>query len=345
MKIKTLLLLLLAAQLPCYAVTRTVNNNGFGAQYFDLESAYQASSNGDTLMVMGSSVNYFLSSASWNKNIVVIGSGYNSDKQLFQDVKLHHTISGSNYFYIGQSSKFLGIRFVNYVNLSADVNGLDFEACKFDFDFWTNSKVISNLKFINCVFSNGGSNYKSDLDAANFVYFSHCVFSGILTGSNNNFNSDISFDHCIFLRSGSSFTNMYNAEINNSIFLGNTPITSIYNSSFNNNIARVDVANAWATNGNSSSNNLDSINPLFVNVPINVAYNTTMDFNLQPGSPAIGFAIDGGNIGVHDANSTFNEEGEAQNIPVIRKMNMVNPNVPQNGNVNVKVRSTKAREN
>lgn len=336
---------MLVIQLPTFAVKITVNNNGYGAQYFDLESAYQASSNGDTLMVMGSSLNYFLTSASWNKNLVVLGSGFNSDKQVFQDVKFHHTTSGSNYFYIGQSCKFLGIRFVNYVNLSSDVSGLEFEACRFDFDFWTNAKTISFLTFQNCVFSNNSSNFKSDLASADYVYFTHCVFSGVLQGSNNVYNSDITTEHCVFLRNGSCFMNMYNIEVNNSIFLGNTPIGDVYNSSFSNNIARVSVAGAWSGNGNISSNNLESTDPLFVNVPINTSYNVTMNFNLQAGSPAIGYAIDGGNIGLHDTNSTFNEEGEVQNVPVIRRMNIVNSNVPQNGNVNVKVRSTKSRTN
>jgi hypothetical protein len=37
--------------------------------------------------------------------------------------------------------------------------------------------------------------------------------------------------------------------------------------------------------------------------------------------------------------------GEVYNMPVIRKMMIQNTSVPQNGNIDVKVRSTKSRTN
>lgn len=88
--------------------------------------------------------------------------------------------------------------------------------------------------------------------------------------------------------------------------------------------------------------NLDNVNPEFVNVT-NGAYTTAFNFHLSNFSPAIGASSTGDDIGIYGGSFTATTTGETSNLPVIRTMDIQNLNVIQNGNVNVKVRSTKAR--
>lgn len=336
-----LLIISLLLHFASMATVHTINNNlNSQAQFTTLQSAYVAANPGDTLMVSGSAIVYQLSSISWDKNLIVIGSGFNSDKQLFKEVKF-----GPNTFLIGDSSKFYGIRFMGNINFTANVSGLYFESCRFDGDIWPGTYDLSNLTVLNSVFNSAASNLKIDLTNCSTVLLSHCVLNGIITGSNNNFNFGVSVDHCVFLNNNVCFSNVYNIVVTNSIFNGNnTPITDVYNSSFHHCLVKDSIANYWASNGNTSINNIENQNPLFENVTTN-SWNTAMNFHLQNGSPAIGSGSGGSDMGLHDTGSTFSNYGEPKNIPVIRKMNVLNTSVPQSGSVNVEVKSTKAREN
>jgi hypothetical protein len=92
--------------------------------------------------------------------------------------------------------------------------------------------------------------------------------------------------------------------------------------------------------------NIDNTDPLFILAPATGGYLPSHNFSLLAGSPAINSGNDGTNIGITGGSSNINTvTGEVFNMPVIRKMNIQNTNVPQSGNVNVKVRSTKARTN
>jgi hypothetical protein len=337
-----LLTLICCLKIQLFAAIRTLNNGAIGAQFNTLQSAYDASIDGDTIMISGSAISYSLTTSNWDKNLVLIGPGFNTDKQIFQEAKLY--VTPGLYFKFGSPSRILGVSFLNYVNLSADVNGLYFEACKFGNDFWGAGHTATNISFVNCVFTNGGSNFKADIYNAYNILFSNCVFYGIFTGSNNNYNCYVTVDHCLFMLGSSLFVNMYNINISNSIFNAATSFAGVYNSSFTNNISRADNTLILTSNGNVSSNNLNVTDPQFITNPGTI-YTTASNYNLQPTSPALAAGTGGSNIGVHDSSGTFNEEGEPQNIPVVRRMDIQNQNVPQNGNVNVKVRSTKSRTN
>jgi hypothetical protein len=340
--INTTLTVIMAALLnDAQATIRTVDNTiNAGAQYTTLQAAYNSASDGDTLMVTGSAIQYQLSSGAWDKDLVVIGSGFNSPKQLFNDVKF-----GSGYFDLADSSIFLGIRFTNNVRFTDPVSGLYFESCRFDGEIGSNGNNVSNITILNCVFTNSASNlniYNSDCAS---VLLSHCVLSGTINGSNNLYNYGVVVDHCVFLNNTSCFVNVYNIIVSNCIFNGtNIPIAGVYNSSFNHNLVHDNISNYWATNGNTSTNNIENQDPLFVNVASST-WATSMNFHLQNGSPAIGSGTSGSDMGLHEIGSSFSNYGEPFNIPVIRRMDIQNQNVPQNGNVNVKVRSTKSRTN
>jgi hypothetical protein len=90
--------------------------------------------------------------------------------------------------------------------------------------------------------------------------------------------------------------------------------------------------------------NLDNVNPLFVNVATG-NYSAAYNFHLQAGSPGIGASSIGDDIGFYGGSFESTITGETLNMTVIRVMDIQNQNVPQTGNVNVKVRSTKSRTN
>ncbi|HRH61775.1 MAG TPA: hypothetical protein PLI68_00480 [Bacteroidia bacterium] len=335
-------LILLVFSLSSRATVMTVNNAGAG-QYADLNTAYIAANVGDTLLISGSANEYSIT-GNWAKNLVVIGSGFNSPKQVFKEVKF-----GPNSFTTTSGSRFLGIHFINQFIFGASLDSLYFESCRFEETVGASSTMtVTSLSFVNCLFRYFGAgasipNIDFSVIHANSVLFSHCIFNGSIIGSNNTRVFDVTFDHCVFLRQNNFLLLVYNAVVSNSIIYNSSVLGTVYNSAFNNNLSRLNISNGWALNGNTSTHDTDAVDPLFVNVPFLSNYATTWDFHLQNGSPAKGWDSNGSDAGLHDITSSFDEAGEPQNIPVIRQMILQTATVPQNGSVTVKVRSTKSR--
>lgn len=333
---------LLAYSFASKATIMTVNNAGAG-QYADLNTAYIAANVGDTLLISGSANEYSIT-GNWAKNLVVIGSGFNSSKQVFKEVKF-----GPLSFTTTSGSRFLGIHFINQFIFGASLDSLYFESCRFEETVSASSTMtVTSLSFVNCLFRYVGAgasipNINFSVIHANSVLFSHCIFNGSIIGSNNTRVFDVTFDHCVFLKQNNFLLLVYNAVVSNSIIYNSSTLGTVYNSAFNNNLSRLSISNGWALNGNTSTHDTDAVDPLFVNVPLVGNYATTWDFHLQNGSPAIGWDSNGSDAGLHDITSSFDEAGEAQNIPVIRQMILQTATVPQNGSVTVKVRSTKSR--
>ena len=335
------------------ATVLTVNNEG-GAQYGSLQLALDSASNGDTLLVQGSPVSYNADNGNgWNKNLVVIGTGFNSPKQVFNPTSFNlssaYNVGGTFAISGVGSSKFYGIRFLRDVIAYTNLNNLVFEGCLFEQKFavesnynFTLTLAISNTVFKNCVFRNTNTTSVSFLGYANSVVFTHCIFGNMIIGNSNTNIYNVTFEHCVFLaNSGNYFGGVSNAIINNSIFYGNASINSTA-SAFNNCCSLI-ATTGWNSNGNIANNCLNAVDPLFVNAPVGSTYNNSLSLQLQASSAAIGAATDGTDLGLYGGVSHFSNYGEPNAVPVVRQMNIQNMSVPTNGNVNVKVRSTKAR--
>jgi hypothetical protein len=139
------------------------------------------------------------------------------------------------------------------------------------------------------------------------------------------------------------FSYISNAVIQNNIFYNCNPSNGVSNSTYDNNIT-YSTAGPLPILGGS---NIDNTDPLFVNITNYYAFGVANNYNLQVGSPAINAGADATDIGYYGGSSVINlsPRGEIYNMPQVRKMQIINTNVPQNGNVNVKVRSTKSRTN
>ena len=87
---------------------------------------------------------------------------------------------------------------------------------------------------------------------------------------------------------------------------------------------------------NTGSNNLNGVDPLFVNYPaIPTDYSGAYDIQLQAGSPLLTAGSDGTQPGVYGGTFTFHESGEPIGMPSMNTLNIGNVAVPLNGTLNV----------
>jgi len=346
MKNKILTAILVVASLTSFSTVRTVSNHVLGgAQYSSLQAGYDASSNGDTLLVEGNVIEYNMDY--FAKSLVVIGQGLNTQKQNFHQTIFGKASSGSGsssswVFNSGSSgSKFYGINFKTgsawEMGMFIGQSDILFENCMFD-------RVVanygSNVVFRNCIFILPGTLYL--FNTVSNVLFSNCIFNGDL-GGDLLYTQIVSIDHCIFLSSGACFVNCSGFEVSNCIFMNSTGVSGITSSDFQNNICRNSFTFPPAGNTDNGGNQT-SADPLFVTYTANSSYSAAHDYHLQAGSPAIGTASDATDVGVHGGFTNFSESGEVLITPVIRNLKISNNTVPSNGTINVHVEGSKPND-
>lgn len=331
-----------------------VNNTPGGpGQYPQINAAMAAAVNGDTIYVSGSTATY--ADATINKNITLIGPGSFADKQVALKAKVTSLTLSSNI----SNVKIAGFYFEQIGAAGAsNINNLDISYNNFNDGYWYFFDGLSNClnwNIHNNIFSGyepGSANAAYRISSAggcsNFVIQNNIYHwnqadqvikgfnfpNGII--QNNTFISAIQTSHQIF-------SSVSDAIIQNNIFYNCNPIIGVTNGTYNNNISFSTAVTLPAM----GVNNIDNIDPLLVNVVPANGFSIGNNYNVQTVSMAHNAATDGtdlgyyGGIGVNELTPT----GEIYQIPVVRKMIIQNFNVPQNGNVNVKVRSTKARGN
>lgn len=337
------------------ATVRTVTNDGSGgSQYSSLLAAYNAASNGDTLLLEGTNVQYnnyagTVPTSAWNKSLTVIGIGFNPQKDHPRKSRIGnnaHTSYLSAGFYIGASgsgSRFYGIEFAVNVYSYGTLTNVLFEDCDFNGFYNFDGYSASGIAFVNCIFdADNSSNVQvgSTGNSLTNVQFISCLFDGQVNGASNTIGGML-FDHCLFLSTSAPFTGLYNALIKNSIFMNATPSAS--NSSWINNISTQSTV-FHTGNGNSGSGNLYSTDPVFVNYTAGSLYNNNHDYNLQAGSPALGAANDATDIGIHGGYSKFHESGEVLITPIIRSMTINQSNAAPGGTINVNIHASKPND-
>jgi hypothetical protein len=328
-----------------FATVRTVSNSPFGgAQYNSLWDAYVAASNNDTLLLEGTDIPYFLACGNrWEKNLVVIGIGFNPQKQNPRRAKIRETDCWGE-FRLGNSAdgtRFYGIEF-NAVATEGQVLNFLFEGCKFNivFDFWCFGST--GFVFRNCVFDRN-NDMNIGYGGCGAVWegvITNCIFDGYIEGSSHPYTS-LLIDHCIFLKSNAPFNNVYYAQVQNCVFVNFIP-NGAFNSEFNNNLCRVSGAlPPQPANGNTGTANIENADPLFVSYAPGAFYSPAHDYDVQPGSPAIATGSDGTDIGIHGGASHFSETGEVLITPILRSVSILNSSVASNGTLNVQVHAAK----
>ena len=302
-----LLLLLTASTALAQNRTRTVDNN-LGAPtgpfvYTTFAAAEATSVDGDTIQFVPSETTY--GNITLSRRLTVRGSNFRVrpeqgghvvrvggvDFRQSSDPQDPRDPSGSTFqgLIIDQS--------FNGDGTPVFLNNLTIDNCRTNVirgSGGAGSSRISNLLITRSiiggmVFGGGG--------APNMVIRNSIFFQPVYIGQSTTFNT---LDHNLF--AGSSFLYGNNGIVSNNIFL--VPVSSdqvITSTVFTNNLS-------FATSGtalpvphptNSGTGNLVNVNPLLVNFPTTTTLATvlTTDFRLRPGSPAIGAASDGTDIG------------------------------------------------
>ncbi|MBL7862721.1 MAG: hypothetical protein JNJ65_16260 [Cyclobacteriaceae bacterium] len=222
----------------------------------------------------------------------------------------------------------------------------------------TDNLTIRNslINAINLGFCTGTSNVKIYRNINNVSFdirnSSNALFSNNLFISTAQFNTEgtsagIRIENNIFSGSGDSFYRLVDALVINNIFYGKTPngaTSPFHSNTFSNNL----VLNAFtfpptASGGpvNSGVNNITGTGPLFTSAPVTPAYNSTYDYTLQAGSPCIGAATTGENIGPSGGLYpwTGNLTLKPSNVPVITEFGnsgVVPQNQPLKSNIKAK---------
>jgi len=341
MKNLTLLYILIFIAIETNATVRTVAGGG-GGQYSDFNAAYNASSNGDTLMLEPFSGSYY--AVDIHKSLTFIGVGYNPQKSTSTRSVINPANLCCGWVLMSTAtsgSKFFGIEFSSGFVLSSGngtVNNILFENCKIPSISFGNSWGFNNITFRNCIFEGNDVTNMEVLSMSNGlvsnILVTNCVFDGRITG---NFNSPTNFlvEHCVFLSSITPLFNIVNLTIQNSIFMNCTSIQTASPNVYTNNIIRL---SPW------SAPNIGNTDPGFVSYSPGSFYSSSFDFNVTHSSAITG-ATDGTQIGVNGGTSKFNESGEPLIIPIVRSLQINNTSVAPAGTINVKVKASKPNDN
>lgn len=344
MKKLVLSLLIISALSKLNAAVIIVNNNsGSNALYTTINAALAAAAPNDTLYVYGSNVTY--SQFTITKSIVIIGQGSFSQKQNAYPSKVNGFICNSNLSNIIVK----GLHLIGDASFASKTNISQVELA--GNYFTTSSGVINfdgatNCSFItisNNIFGTQGAN---KIDFVNSTGLSNVLIqNNLIFGSIRSLNASNSLvSHNVILNISQAFeffggVPFSNVMIKDNIFYNADPIANTTSCTYSNNIS----FSTGAPYGNMiGTGNLNNVNPEFVNVS-NGAYTSAFNFHLSNFSPAIAASSTGDDIGYYGGTYAASTTGETSTMPVIRTMDIQNPNVIQNGNVNVKVRSTKAK--
>lgn len=324
------------------AAVLTVNNSPNNpGQYSQIDPAIAAANPGDTIYVQGSSANY--SNATITKSITLIGAGAYSQTQFGLQAKLSILNINSGVSNI----KILGLRVFDILNANNLVGShdilisnceigqfLNVDGCVDTYNIFIRNNIFRSVNSVNVRFSG--------VNTTNGCY-NFLIENNFFSGSIQNLTlTNTLVQHNIFMSANSDAFGNINANliISNNIFYNSNPSASTSACIFNNNI----TYNTGATYAALGGTNIDNVDPMFVNVP-SATFSALYNYQLQATSPGVGAASDGSDIGFYGGAGYATITGEVYNMPVIRKMDIQNTNVPQNGNVNVKVRSTKSRTN
>lgn len=345
MNFKVTILFCLATFISKAAVFNVSNLPGSGLSYTNVNSAIAAAAPGDTVYVNGSTTIY--PDFTIDKSIVVMGTGGFPQteyglKSRFDRITFTNNVSNVKITGLSIAAYHLDFYGVSNVHNVLITNNF-FEAGSYGnlrFEFMTNS---SDIRVFNNVFAGGGANkiaFSGNTGCSNII-IDHNIINGCIQ-SLNILNTIIQNNIFYNPNNSNAFVGSNSLMVlSNNIFYGADPINNTSASIFNNNISY----SPSVTLNTMGGSNIDNVNPQFVNVPTTGLYNVSHNFNLQSGSPCIAAGADGLDLGYYGGNESVTPLGEPYNMPVIRLMNIQNTTVPQNGNVNVKVRSTKSRDN
>jgi hypothetical protein len=324
MKTLLLSLVLFVGSISVFAATRTVSNRpGDLAEFTSIQAAVDASANGDIILVTGSATSY--GDVSVNKRLTIIGPGANPNFNGGASASISTLTFGSSQ---ASNSVLLGLD-ISTVSISVpDCDGVQLKRNRIAYVVNSSSdqsRIPQNWLVEECNINGSGiANYVNDLTTANWNIRNSYIVGPI------NMNGSIFSNNVFYYFFGVDWLIGRNHVITNSIFI-NITMGRLVDSSISNSIFTINPNINLTIN--SSSGNFFETDPLFVSFSGNDLYNS--DLSLQSGSVGINAGTDGTDIGLFGGRG-FLVSG-LPGIPQVESLVILNPTVPQNGTLNIKV--------
>jgi hypothetical protein len=350
-----LLFLLLFAGLSSNATILIVNNNvNNPGNYSNLQVAIDAATAGDTILVSGSET-YYSGTApgthiSINKKLTLIGAGYNPYTQYRLASKLHGINFISDVDNNPSESTIMGF----YISTNINANGSDINYIQIH-----RNRIAGSIFFDNNTYSNWDywtirNNILIDIYAnTTAISLTNSNFeNNIITGRIYNLNSaSIIFSNNLFKRYSQMgeyfFSSLTYCQFINNIFLGGI-LTGVSNATFTNNIIYGYYGVSLNCGVNDCTGNIVASDPLFLDEGgMYSNFNYSYDYHLDTGSPGIAAGTDGTDIGIYGGLYPFPggenvpwQTSAMPTLPQIYKMNVLNPTLPIDGTLQVKIEAT-----
>lgn len=323
-----------------------------------IQAAHDSATAGDIIHIKPSETSY--GNLLITKSINIFGIGFNPDKDI---PKL--SILDNIYFNQGSSDSrisglyVISINLANAPNASFSISNIQIDNCNIHYitdDECCSNKSVDNLLIRNNLIGNEntyGSRSVLEFGDAN-VTISNAIISnnifkdaaatnyGAIDGNGLLVKNNLFYGE----NTGAyeAFDALTNSTVSNNIFYGCTPLanstTSFEANVFNNNLTYLTTADSLPPvgtgNGNSGSNNMQSVNPMFTNLPLSAKFLFSYDLTLQTGSPALNAGTDGTDIGPSGGTTPWDQTGVS--LPLIKTI-LANDVVKQGDNLNVEIKA------
>jgi hypothetical protein len=341
---------LLAATVTAQAPRIVLQGSGAPQVFTEFPTALAAAQPNDRLYFSGGSFSY-PANTTISIPLHFIGAGIHPDSTAATGITtLQGVGSGSLIITNGASnSTFTGIRFnpgssvvngVQYGTSSSDDNatGILFQRCHFngrvDLGASSNDGTYSSTTFDACIFKHDVNGYNGSAVMTRCILDYNPGVAITITSFQNP--GTLLFDHCVLL--SGRIANSDGATIRNSIFTRSTggAIHQSNNSTITNCLFVSDEATSNSFNLTLTNNTLSvPASSLFVN-ETNGVYEYADDLHLVPGSPGIGGANDGTDIGLYGSNAPY-KDGAMPFNPHYRQADIA-PGTNENGELPVNIR-------
>ncbi len=183
---KHLLLVILFCGLltiPLMATTYRVNNrlsdNAAAKIYSTIQGAFNAASNGDTIMLEGSP-DIYNTGFSFNKKLIVKGPGFFlGENPGISANKLPAIISSLSFYAGSNGSVIIGVSFNSTIYFTTETSNITFRRCSIPSTNWgTNTE---NITFSECYFLSGYTNIGTQSYQLTNLVIWNCIFNGTIS--------------------------------------------------------------------------------------------------------------------------------------------------------------------
>jgi hypothetical protein len=353
MKKELFFLMLLLVAGVCQAQTIFIANNNAGAvggvNVFTgataLTDAMTAASDGDIIYVIPSPTSY--GNITIAKQLTLFGIGFDPDND-----NSVHSIIGTNRIDLTNSNiRVSGFTIPGTIYTNGAISNITVDKCTFLYIANNGGTAQGNILIQNNIIGQNASANATiinfGLASSNIIINNNIIYNNLSTTTGMIISSPgTRLENNIFVgASGASyyaFRQFENGTVKNNIFYGVQPLAGtgggplFTGNDFQYNLSFGAASNIFpTTDGNTSANNIENTDPLFVNLPYGTTYSFSYDPNLQTGSPGIGTGELGTDIGIFGGGSPFDINGTP--LPLIQVINLP-PTISQGDSLPVNIK-------